>query len=36
MTAKLLSKDQSHLVSVCLNGRDRKAVAEPRMLLSDW
>jgi 2-furoyl-CoA dehydrogenase 2Fe-2S iron sulfur subunit len=36
MTVKKLSKDQSHLVSVCLNGRNRNALAEPRMLLTDW
>jgi 2-furoyl-CoA dehydrogenase 2Fe-2S iron sulfur subunit len=36
MTAKKLSRDTKHTVSVCLNGRDRQALAEPRMLLTDW
>ena len=36
MTTKKLSKDQSHRISVRLNGRDRTAAAEPRMLLTDW
>lgn len=36
MTTVKLTKEQLHQISVCLNGRDRQGVAEPRMLLTDW
>ena len=31
-----LSKDSTHQVSTCLNGKTRTGPAEPRMLLTDW
>lgn len=36
MINKKLSKNQTHQISVCLNGRNRRGVAQSRTLLTDW
>lgn len=36
MISPRLSKDRTHIISTCLNGKNRTGPAEPRMLLTDW